>query len=122
VGTRLSEARKRVGEARRGYRERMARRSTGDARKIEMEQLVRELEDAVVAGVDATKAWLDSPRGRRYREYAAKALVVSVPIILKHPFFKTPLGRVVEIAGGAALVAKVADVIKDWEPARVGSS
>ena len=87
-----------------------------------MEQLVRELEDAVVAGVDATKAWLDSPQGRRYREVAARALVVSAPIILKHPFFKTPLGRVVGLAGGTALVAKVADVIRDWEPARVRSS
>jgi hypothetical protein len=95
----------------------MARRSTGAVRNIEMQQLVRELEDALVAGVDATKAWLDSPRGRRYREVAARALVVSVPLLLKHPFFKTPLGRVVGLAGGAAAVAKVADVIRDWEPA-----
>ena len=95
----------------------MVRTSSRTVRKIEMEQLVRELEDAVVAGVDATKAWLESPQGRRYREYAARALVVSAPIILKHPFFKTPIGRLVGLAGGAALVGKVADVIRDWEPA-----
>jgi hypothetical protein len=95
----------------------MARSSTRAVRKIEMDQLVRELEDAVVAGVDATKAWLDSPQGRRYREYAARALVVTAPIVLKHPFFKTPIGRLVELAGGAALLLKVADVIRDWEPA-----
>jgi hypothetical protein len=95
----------------------MGRRSTGAVRKIEMDQLVRELEEVVVGGVDATKAWLDSPQGRRYREITARALVVGAPILLKHPFFKTPLGRLVEFAGGAALVMKVADVIRDWEPA-----
>lgn len=79
--------------------------------------MARELEEAVVAGVDATKAWLDSPQGRRYRALAAKALVLAAPAILKHPFFKTPVGRLVELAGGAALVAKVADTIRDWEPA-----
>jgi hypothetical protein len=40
-------------------------------------------------------------------------------MILRHPFFRTPLGRVVELAGAAALVAKVADVIRDWEPGPV---
>jgi hypothetical protein len=70
------------------------------------------------AGIDQAAAWLDSPRGRRYRTLAARGLILAVPAILKHPFFKTPLGRVVELAGGAALVAKVADAIRDWEPSR----
>ena len=40
--------------------------------------------------------------------------------MLRHPFFRTPLGRVVQVAGGAALLVRVAEAIRDWEPERVG--
>jgi hypothetical protein len=86
-------------------------------RPPDLRRLVRELEEALAAGTEQAVAWLDSPNGRRYRAYAARALVLAAPAILKHPFFKTPLGRVVELAGGAALLAKVADVVRDWQPA-----
>ena len=85
-------------------------------RTPDLRELANELEDALAAGVDQAKAWLDSPRGRRYRSLAARGLVLAAPIILKHPFFKTPVGRLVGVAGGAAFVAKVADLIRDWEP------
>ncbi|HYG71093.1 MAG TPA: hypothetical protein VEC15_02250 [Actinomycetota bacterium] len=88
----------------------------------EIRQLVRELEDAVVGGVDEAVAWLDSPRGRRYRALAARGLVLAAPMILKHPFFRTPVGKVVALAGGASLVEKVADAIRDWEPSAVRST
>jgi hypothetical protein len=42
--------------------------------------------------------------------------VLATPMILRHPFFKTPFGRVIEIAGAAALIAKGAEIIRDWEP------
>jgi len=87
----------------------------------EIRALAREAEELAVAGFDQAKAWLDSPRGRRYRSLAAKGLVIAAPVILKHPFFKTPVGRVVELAGGATLVVKLADAIRDWEPARTAS-
>ncbi len=83
----------------------------------EMRSLVQEAESAVAAGVDETRAWLDSPRGRRYRSIVARLLVLTAPVVLKHPVFRTPLGRLVQLAGGAALVTKVADAIRDWEPA-----
>ena len=38
-------------------------------------------------------------------------------MILRHPFFRTPLGRAIELGGAAALIAKGATVIRDWEPA-----
>ncbi len=88
----------------------------------EIRQLGRELEDAVVGGVDEAMAWLDSPRGRRYRALAARGLVLAAPMILKHPFFRTPVGKVVALAGGAALVEKVADAIRDWEPSAIRST
>lgn len=88
----------------------------------ELRLLARELEEAVVAGVDQTRAWLDSPRGRRYRALAARGLVLAAPLILKHPFFRTPIGKVAALAGGAAVVEKVADAIRDWEPTAARSS
>ena len=85
-------------------------------RPPDLRRLTRDLERALETGTDQAKAWLDSPDGRRYRAYAAQALVLAAPVILRHPFFKTPVGRLVELAGGAALLAKVADLIRDWEP------
>lgn len=85
----------------------------------ELRALAAGLEDAVARGADVARAWLVSPQGRRLRAIAGRTLVLASPMILRHPFFRTPLGRVVELAGAAALVAKVADVIRDWEPGPV---
>ena len=78
--------------------------------------MVRELETALERGADAARAWLISERGRRYRAYGAGALVLAAPAILKHPIFRTPIGRIVQLAGGAALVKRVAELSQDWEP------
>ena len=43
-------------------------------------------------------------------------LLLATPMILRHPFFRTPLGRAIELGGAAALIAKGATVIRDWEP------
>lgn len=82
----------------------------------EVRRLADELEDALVRGADEARAWLGTPQGRRVRAIGARALLLSTPLILRHPFFRTPFGRVIEVAGAAALVAKVADLIRDWEP------
>lgn len=83
----------------------------------ELRRLADELEDALDRGIDDAQAWLASPTGRRFRAAAARGLLLAAPLILRHPFFKTPLGRVVELAGAAALVTRVAEGIRDWEPA-----
>lgn len=82
----------------------------------ELRDLARQAEEAFEQGVDEARAWLVSEQGRRYRRLVARALVLTAPAILRHPFFKTPLGKVVELAGGAALLIKVADLIREWEP------
>ena len=79
-------------------------------------ELVRDAEEVLVAGIDQAKAWLGSPTGRRARSLAARGLILASPVILRHPFFKTPVGRVVELAGGATLVVKLAETIRDWDP------
>jgi hypothetical protein len=86
------------------------------ARKAELRTLARELEEAIDRGVDEARAWLASEQGRRYRLLAARALILAAPVIVRHPFFKTPAGKFVQIAGGATLIVKVAELIRDWEP------
>lgn len=80
---------------------------------------VREFERAIDRGADDARAWLASPQGQRFRVVAAQALIVSAPVILRHPIFKTPAGRLIEVAGGAALLVKVAELLRDWEPEAV---
>ena len=86
----------------------------------EFGQLLDSLGDAVERGADQTRAFLASPAGRRVRAVTASGLLLATPMILRHPFFRTPLGRVIEIGGAAALIAKGAAVIRDWEPAPAG--
>ena len=86
----------------------------------ELGQLLDSLGDAVERGADQTRAFLATPAGRRVRAMTASGLLLATPMILRHPFFRTPLGRVIEIGGAAALIAKGAAVIRDWEPAPGG--
>jgi hypothetical protein len=84
--------------------------------RSEVRRLMREFEDAASDGVDRTLAFLASPSGVRLRALVAAGLVVATPMILRHPFFRTPPGRLVQVLGGAALIAKAADAVRDWEP------
>ena len=83
----------------------------------EFGQLLGSLGDAVERGADQTRAFLASPTGRRVRTLTASGLLLATPMILRHPLFRTPLGRAIELGGAAALVAKGAAVIRDWESA-----
>ena len=47
----------------------------------------------------------------------ARALLVASPLLFRHRFFRaTWTGRIIELAGGAALLVKLAEAIRDWEP------
>ncbi len=71
----------------------------------------------------AASAWvraedlLTSSTGRRMRNAAAAGLILAAPVVARLPATRaTPLGRLFLFAGGAALLMKAADVIRDWEP------
>ncbi len=85
--------------------------------RAELSELLNALEDATRRGADQTRAFLASPAGQRIRTLMASGLLLATPMILRHPFFRTPLGRAIEIGGAAALITKGAAVIRDWEPA-----
>lgn len=86
----------------------------------ELGQVLDALGDAIERGADQGRAFLASPAGKRVRTLTASGLLLATPMILRHPFFRTPLGRVIEIGGAAALIAKGATIIRDWEPAPGG--
>ena len=81
----------------------------------EVRRLAEEAQKALMQGVDQTRAWLATENGRRFRQ--ARALLVATPLVFRHRFFRsTWTGRILELAGGAALLIKVAEAIRDWEP------
>jgi hypothetical protein len=82
----------------------------------EFDRVRRSVGRAVDEGIDQTVTFLVSPTGKTARAVVATGLVLATPAILRHPFFKTPFGRVIEVAGAAALIAKGAEIIRDWEP------
>jgi len=86
-----------------------------------MNAQLRELADRIDSTVDELLAFLDSPTGRRLRRYLATGLIVSVPMVMRLPWLKrTPIGKLIELGGGAALLVKVAEVIRDWERDQAG--
>ena len=60
--------------------------------------------------------FLESPTGRRLRKGLAAGLIISVPVVMRIPGLRrTAIGRLVEMAGGGALVVKLAELVRDWE-------
>jgi hypothetical protein len=65
---------------------------------------------------DDVLRYLDSPAGRRLRRVLAGAVIISIPLLARIPAFRrSPIGRAVELVGGAALLVKLAEAIRDWE-------
>ena len=76
-----------------------------------------EAQRRVERGAEAVRAYLGSPEGRRLRRRAAQAVIVSAPLVARSRLFRaTWVGRIVGVAGGAALVVKLAEALRDWDP------
>jgi hypothetical protein len=77
---------------------------------------LREIAERAELSLDELLEFLDSPTGRRFRTMVATGLIVSVPMIMRIPGLRrSPIGRMIEVAGGAAIVVKLAELIRDWE-------
>lgn len=84
-----------------------------------MDAYITQIADRFQTTTDEVLSLLDSPAGRRMRKIFATGLIVSVPLIMRIPGLrKTFIGRAVEMVGGAALVIKLAELIRDWERER----
>jgi hypothetical protein len=63
------------------------------------------------------KAYMASEEGRVLRRRLAQAAILGAPLVLRMRFFRaTLIGRLLAVAGGAALVVKLAEALRDWEP------
>jgi hypothetical protein len=91
-----------------------------DAAAEGLRSLLSEVEHVLGDGVERAEEWLASPAGVRFRKNAARVLLVTSPLLFRHRFFRaTWPGRLIELAGGAALLVKLAEAIRDWEPRTV---
>lgn len=63
-------------------------------------------------------AYLATPAGRRLRHRAAWLLIVALPAVFRVPRLRRHWAiRLLEIAGGAAVLIRLGEAIRDWEPA-----
>ncbi|MFL5767837.1 MAG: hypothetical protein ACJ758_08345, partial [Actinomycetota bacterium] len=63
--------------------------------------------------------YLASERGAQVRRAIAIGLITGAPLIVKLPVVKnTPWGKLLAFAGGAALIVKLGEALRDWEPGR----
>ncbi len=77
---------------------------------------LRELADRAEMSIDELADFLDSPTGRRLRGMVATGLIVSIPLVMRIPGLRrSPIGRIIELTGGAAIVMAIAEAIRDWE-------
>jgi hypothetical protein len=81
-----------------------------------MHQRLQEIATRLDGNVEELLDFLDSPTGRRLRKRLATGMIVSVPLVMRLPGLRrSAVGRLVEVAGGAALVVKLAEMLRDWE-------
>jgi hypothetical protein len=65
--------------------------------------------------------FLSSPAGRRFRGILAGAVIVTAPAIFRIPGLRRyPLIRALELLGGAALIVRFAEALRDWERTEQG--
>jgi len=84
-----------------------------------MNERLQEIADRIDTSSEELLEFLDSPGGRRLRRIVGTGLILSIPLVMRLPWLRaSPVGRVIEITGGAALLIKLAEVIRDWERER----
>ena len=67
--------------------------------------------------VDTAKALMATDSGRAARAAVATGAIAAAPIVLRLPVVRQhPIGRLLALAGGAAIVVRAAEGIRDWEP------
>jgi hypothetical protein len=74
--------------------------------------------DVGALAIAEAKRFAASEQGRRIRDTVATGLIVAAPAVISMPVLRrTRIGKMIELAGGAALVVAVAEKIRDWDPA-----
>jgi hypothetical protein len=83
----------------------------------ELSGMVDELQRRARRGLDEVRAYLASPEGQRLRKRTAQVLILAAPLLARSKFItRHPVGRAIGLLGGAALIIKLAEALRDWEP------
>lgn len=71
----------------------------------------------VEISAETIAAFLASDSGRLVRRVVAGTVLLTLPLVLRMPVVRRhPLLRWLELLGGAALIVKLAEALRDWEP------
>ena len=82
---------------------------------------VRRIGDRVQIEAQEISRFLATPAGRRMRRVLAGAIIVTVPMAFRIPGLRRyPLIRALEFLGGAALIVRFAEALRDWERTEQG--
>jgi hypothetical protein len=78
--------------------------------------VVRRVGDRVQIEAQEIARFLASPAGRRMRGVLATGIILAAPAIFRVPGLRRyPLIRALEFLGGAALIVRFAEALRDWE-------
>jgi len=67
--------------------------------------------------VEEIQALMASETGRTLRRMLAGGMILLAPMVFRAPGLRRyPLFRALELVGGVALVIKLAEALRDWEP------
>jgi hypothetical protein len=73
--------------------------------------------ERVSEGTREVRAYLASAEGQELRKRIAQIAVFAAPLLFRMRFFRaSPIGRVLGLVGGAAILVKAAEALRDWEP------
>jgi hypothetical protein len=78
--------------------------------------MVRRIGTMVQIEAEEVMRFLSSPAGRRFRKVLAAGIILTAPAVFRVPGLRRyPLIRALELVGGAALIVRFAEALRDWE-------
>jgi hypothetical protein len=78
--------------------------------------MVRRIGTVVQIEAEEVMRFLSSPTGRRFRTWLAAGIILTAPAFFRIPGLRRyPLIRALELVGGAALLVRFAEALRDWE-------
>jgi hypothetical protein len=81
-----------------------------------MDERIQRVGNTVVVTAAQVRDFLHTPAGRKFRRYLAGGLILTAPLLFRIPGLRRiPFIRLLEAIGGAALVVKLAEALRDWE-------
>ena len=78
--------------------------------------VIRQIGSRIQIEAKEVARFLNSPTGRRFRGVLAAGIILTAPAIFRIPGLRRyPLIRALEFVGGAALIVRFAEALRDWE-------